>query len=72
MRHEHDDDELLSDENDVTIQQSSFHAEPSSISSDHTPLSVRFNTLQRKRSNSEGYNLKDLSSNQSADSKSLK
>jgi hypothetical protein len=69
MKNDNDDDDLLTDENDVTIQQSSFQGE---LSSDHTPASIRVNNKQRNRSNSDGYILKDLSPSHFADSKSLR
>lgn len=71
MKNEQEDYELLTDENDVTIQHSSVHAEPTSSSSYHTPISIRLNPPQRQRSNSEGYILKKLSANHLSDNKSL-
>ncbi|CAF3398188.1 unnamed protein product, partial [Rotaria sp. Silwood2] len=71
MKNDNEDYELLTDENDVTIQQSSFHAEQTS-SSNHTPISIRLKNLQRQRSNSDGYVLKGLSSSHFADNKSLR
>ncbi|CAF4463271.1 unnamed protein product [Rotaria socialis] len=71
MKHEYS--ELLTDENDVTIQQSSFQGEqPSSSSSHHTPLPVRSKSLQRNRSNSDEHILTGLSSNHFADNRSLR
>ncbi|CAF3843889.1 unnamed protein product [Rotaria magnacalcarata] len=70
MKHEYS--ELLTDENDVTIQQSSFQAEQPSSSSYHTPLPVRSKTPQRNRSNSDGQILTGLSSNHFADNRSLR
>ncbi|CAF1031034.1 unnamed protein product [Rotaria sordida] len=69
MKNENEDYELLTDENDVTIQQSSFHPEQTSSSS---PIIIHLNNLQRHRSNSDGYVLKVLSSSYFADNKSLK
>jgi hypothetical protein len=69
IKNEYEDEELLTDENDVTIQHSSFHGE---LSSNHTPILIRLNNLQRNRSNSDGYVLKDSLLNHFTDSKSLK
>ncbi|CAF1038987.1 unnamed protein product [Rotaria sp. Silwood1] len=71
MKNENEDYELLTDGNDVTIQQSSFHTEQIS-SSNHTPISIDLNNLQRKRSNSDSYVLKNLLSSHFPDNKSLR
>ena len=71
-KNDHEDDELLSDENDVTIHLSSFHADPTSSTSTHTPLLVRCNQFQQQRSNSEGQlGLLHLPFDALADNKSL-
>ncbi|CAF1248334.1 unnamed protein product [Adineta steineri] len=72
IKNESEDQELLTDENDVTIQHSSFYIEPISLSSNNIPITIHTNNLQRTRSNSEGYLLKNLSSKHFADNKSLK
>jgi hypothetical protein len=69
IRNEYGDEDLLTDENDVTIQQSSYHAE---LPSNHTPISIPLNNLQRHRSNSDGYILKNSLLNHFADNKSLR
>jgi hypothetical protein len=72
LKNDREDDELLSDENDVTIHQSSFQAEQTSSISNHTPLLTRYKHFQRQRSNSEGHtDLSRFSSNAFADNKSL-
>jgi hypothetical protein len=65
-----DDDELLSDENDVTIHLTSFTSEHGSSISNHTPLPIRNN--HRIRSKSDGHTLKELASKYLADNKSLR
>jgi hypothetical protein len=69
MKNDNDDEDLLTDENDVTIQQSSFQGE---VSSTHTPLSIRFINIKRNRSNSDGNVTKDLPKNSFSDRKSLR
>jgi len=66
-KNEHEEeDELLTDENDVTVQNSSSYGEvPSTIS-------IRLNNLQRNRSNSDGCVLKNLSLNHVGDNQSLR
>jgi hypothetical protein len=62
------DDELLSDENDVTIQQTS-------IISNHSPLLTHNNNNNqdyRFRSKSDGHTLKELALKCTADNKSLR
>lgn len=72
LKNGQEDDDLLSDENDVTIHLSSFQAEQTSSLSNHTPLLTRYKHFQRQRSNSEGHNgLSPFSSNAFADNKSL-
>ena len=71
MKHDNEEDEPLSDENDVTIQQSSFQADPTSVSSNHTPSLARSTHFQRPRANSEGCVLSSSSPNQLVDRRSL-
>jgi hypothetical protein len=53
IKNEHEEDELLTDENDVTYQNStSFGDLPSTVS-------IRLNNIQRNRSNSDGLVLKN-------------
>ena len=75
------DDEMLTDENDVTMHRTSSTADPSSIVLSHTPvLSAAKNTLSppdrprlhRLRSNSEGPSSNGPSAIHSADNKSLR
>ena len=72
MKHDNEEDELLSDENDVTIQHSSFQADPTSVSSNHTPSLARSSHFQRPRASSEGGVLSSLSPDRFADRRSLK
>lgn len=67
-----EDSEQLTDENDVTIQQSSCQSEQPSSSSYHTPTSIRLINLQRNRSSSEGHILIGLPSKDCTDNKSLR
>lgn len=70
VKNEYEDEELLTDENDVTIQHSSSHGEiPSNY---YTPVSIRLTNLPRNQSNSEEYVLKNLTLNHFSDSKSLR
>ena len=68
VRNEHEQ-ELWSDENDVTVQHSSCGELPSTSS---TSMGIRLNELQRNRSNSDGYALKYISSNYFDDCQSLR
>jgi len=73
LKNEAEEDEVLSDENDVTFHQSSFHNEPTSIGSNHSPvLHHRPPPFQRQRSNSDGIGLLHTSSDPFSDRKSLK
>ena len=72
LKNETEDDEVLSDENDVTIHQSSFHAEPTSTGSNHSPLMSRCQQFQRQRSNSEGNGGLKINLNRFTDRTSLK
>lgn len=73
LKNEADDDEGLSDENDVTIQQSSFHAEPTSTTSNHSPIMLHRPLLfQRQRSHSDGCGFFHGISTPFSDRKSLK
>lgn len=69
IRNEHEEQELWSDENDVTVQHSSCGELPSTSS---TSMGIRLNQLQRNRSNSEGHALKYISSSYFDDSQSLR
>jgi hypothetical protein len=69
IKNENEDQELLTDENDVTIELSSFCAEPTL---NNIPIEIDFHKLQRNRSNSEGYILKSSVLNRCADNQSLK
>jgi len=69
IKNEYEDEDLLTDENDVTIQHSSSYGE---LPSNHTPVLIPLKNLQRNRSNSDGYVLKDSLLNHLADSKSLR
>jgi hypothetical protein len=68
------DDETLSDANDVTVHHSSFIGDQTSMVSNHTPLLSRNNTIEdvRIRSKSDGHTLKTLAPNYSTDNKSLR
>lgn len=68
IKNEHDDD-LLTDENDVTYQDTSSHGD---LSSHCTPIMIRLNNIQRNRSNSEGHVLKYSTFNCLADRQSLR
>jgi hypothetical protein len=68
-KNEHDD--LLSDANDVTIHQTSFTSDHTSMISNHTPFNNSTEDF-RIRSKSDGHNLKDLASKYSSDNKSLR
>ena len=69
MKNEHEEEELWSDENDVTVQNSSSFGEmPSSSTSTGIPL----HQLQRNRSNSEGHALKYASTGYFDDCQSLR
>jgi hypothetical protein len=70
MKNEHDYDEILSDENDVTIHQTSFTSEHESFVPSPTPVPIRNN--HRIRSKSDGHTLKELASKYLADNKSLR
>jgi hypothetical protein len=75
MKNEHEYDGIISDENDVTIHQSSCSGEQSSVISNHTPLLGRHdnkNNYHRIRSKSDENVLKEFTSNYSADNKSLR
>ncbi|CAF0773193.1 unnamed protein product [Adineta ricciae] len=67
MKNENEDQELLTDENEVTIHQTSF-----SVSSVNIAKDIQMNRLQRTRSNSEGNLPNSSSSKHSHDNKSLK
>jgi hypothetical protein len=69
IKNENEDQELLTDENDVTIELSSFCAEPTL---NNIPIEIGFHNLKRNRSNSEGYILKSSALNRCADNQSLK
>ncbi len=69
------DDELLSDENDVTIHQTtSYGGEKTSSISNRSPLLTRNNNTEdfRIRSKSDGHTLKDLALKYADDNKSLR
>lgn len=67
MKNENEDQELLTDENEVTIHQTSF-----SVSSVNVAKDIQLNRLQRTRSNSEGNLPNSSSTKHSHDNKSLK
>jgi len=67
------DDELLSDENDVTIHQTSFTGDQTSAILNHSPLLIHNNSHHyRNRSKSDGHTLQKLISKDLIDNKSLK
>ena len=67
------DDEILSDENEVTIQQTSVVSDQISTVSNHTPLLIRVNNEDYcNQSKSDGYSSKELTLKYSPDNKSLK
>lgn len=72
MKHDNEEDELLSDENDVTIQHSSFQADPTSVSSNYTPSLSRSSHFQGPRASSEGSVLPSPYPDRFADRRSLK
>lgn len=70
IKHENESDELLSDENDVTIQQTSFTTDQLSINSNPTLSSIQDN--HRHRSQSDGHHVRHAPKTYLSDNKSLK
>jgi hypothetical protein len=68
IKNDREDEELLTDENDVTVQHSSSHDE---FPCNQAAISIRLNNLQLNRSNSDGYILKHSSFNHFDDNKSV-
>jgi hypothetical protein len=66
IKNEHEEEELLTDENEVTFQNSSSFGELPSITS------IRLDNLQRNRSNSDGYVLRNAFFNHLDDNQSLR
>ena len=67
-----DDDEVLSDENDVTFHHTSVNGEQTSFMSSHTPLVTRKTALKEKvrhLSKSDGHAFKELTINDSEENK---
>lgn len=69
VKNDRDDEELWSDDNDVTVQNSSLFGE---LPSNDGSVSIPLNSLRRNRSNSEGLALKYKTSDYFDDSQSVR